>query len=60
MKNMFEKEMAIFKQKVEFKEVQNQQLKSQLDESRKSHEQMIKAVENKSKESHDGRETAFK
>jgi len=24
MKNMFEKEMAIFKQKIEFKDVQNQ------------------------------------
>jgi hypothetical protein len=60
MKNMFEKEMAIFKQKIEFKDVQNQQLKSQLDESRKSHDQMIKAVENKAKESYDGRETAFK
>jgi hypothetical protein len=38
VKNMFEKELAIFQQKIEFKDVQNQQLKSQLDESRKTHE----------------------
>ena len=53
---MFDKELAIFEQKIEFKEVQNQQLKSQLDESRKTHEQMVKAIENRAKESHDGRE----
>ena len=58
MKNMFDKEMAIFKQKLEFKDVQNQQLKSQLDESRKTHEQMVKAIENKAKESYDGKEFA--
>lgn len=60
LKNMFDKEMAIFKQKVEFKEVQNQQLKSQLDESRKNHDNMVKAIENRAKESHDGKESAFK
>ncbi len=38
LRNMFDKELAIFEQKIEFKEVQNQQLKSQLDESRKTHE----------------------
>ena len=60
MKNMFEKELAIFKQKLEFKEVQNQQIKAQLDESRKGHEQMLKAVEGRARESNDGKETAFK
>lgn len=60
LKNMFEKEMAIYKQKVEFKEVQTQQLKSQLEETRSTHESMVKAMENKSKESHDGKEVAQK
>lgn len=58
MRNMFDKEMAIYKQKLEFKDVQATQLKSQLDESRKSHEQMVKAIENKARESYDGKEIA--
>jgi len=60
MKNMFDKEMAIYKQKIEFKEVQCQQLKSQLDETRSTHESMVKAMESKAKESHDGKEHAQK
>ena len=58
MRNMFDKEMAIYKQKLEFKDVQAQQLKSQLDESRKSHDQMVKAIENRARESIDGKEFA--
>lgn len=58
LKNQFEKEIAIFKQKIEFKDVQTQQLKAQLDESRKTHDSMVKAIENRAKESHDGKEYA--
>ena len=60
MRNMFDKETAIFKQKLEFKDVQAQQLKSQLDESRKSHEQMVRAIESKARESYDGKEIVQK
>lgn len=60
MKNRFDKELAIYKQKIEFKDVQAQQLKNQLDESRKTHDSMVKAMENRAKESNDGKEMAFK
>lgn len=60
IKNNFEKEVAIYKQKLEFKEVQYQQIKTQLDETRKTHETMIKAIENKSREQVDGKEYAQK
>lgn len=55
-----DKELAIFNQKLEFKDVQCQQLKLQLEESRSTHDQMIKAIESKAKESVDGRENAQK
>lgn len=58
IKTKFEKELAIYQQKVEFKEVQMQQLKAQLEDSRKTHEAMNRAMENRAKEGHDGREIA--
>ncbi len=58
MKAKFETELAIYNQKIEFKEVQCQQLKSQLEDSKKTHEGMINAIENKAKESYDGKEIA--
>ena len=60
MKNKFEKEIAIFNQKIEFKDVQYTQLKSQLEETRKTHDSMVRAMENKAKESYDGKEVAQK
>jgi hypothetical protein len=60
MKNMFEKEMAICNQKVEFKEVQYQQLKKQLEDDRHHNENLAKAMENKAQENHEGKEYAQK
>lgn len=60
MKNKFEKEVAIYNQKIEFKDVQFTQLKSQLEETRKTHDSMVRAMESKAKESYDGKEVAQK
>ncbi len=46
----WEKEEAVHKQKQEFYEVQLAETKKQLEESRKSHETMIKALESKDKD----------
>lgn len=55
-----DKELAIFNQKLEFKEVQCGQLRLQLEESRSTHDQMVKAIEHRARESVDGRENAQK
>lgn len=60
MKNILDKEIAIYKQKLEFKEVQYQQLKTQLDETKQTHEQLIKTLESKSREHSDTRELTQK
>ncbi len=38
LKIRFEKEVAIFKQKIEFQDVQNQQMKGQLDETKRAND----------------------
>ena len=60
MKTLTDKELAILRQKLEFKEVSVQQLKAQLDESRKAHDQMLRTVESRAKESQEGKESAYK
>jgi len=55
----WEKEEAIRKQKQEFYEVQLSEAKKQLEESRKSHETMVKALETKEKDAM-GQEEASK
>lgn len=60
LRNSLEKETAIFKQKLEFKEVYNTQLKSQLEDTRKTHDQMVKAIESKSNEHVSKKEVAQK
>ena len=59
-KGKWDKEAAILKQKVEFYEVQLSECKKQIEENKKAHESMIKAVENRDVENRVGKATLDK
>ena len=56
----WDKESAIQKQKQDFLEVQLKELRNQLDETRKTHESMVKAIQSKDVENAYGKEMADK
>ena len=59
-RSRWDKESAIQKQKQDFLEVQLKELRNQLDETRKTHESMVKAIQSKDHENAYGKEMADK